>query len=403
MRYQFRKNLWITCPAPCLFRPQTPVFCQPGKIGALRFSRFTTYLQRHRDAPTPARLNGLRASALAAAALLGAPLAWGACLNNATHGRATTHDTCTATQTSYPNARDTLLADTGGLTLTQNGGDNSYGVLARVGGRITIDGATSVTLQNSGQSRRGVLALDAGSQITLNAATVTAQTLWNATGSDYTFTAQGGAYTDGAAGSSLILKLEGAAKWNLNADSTLKNMELAGNAELRVDGDYSLTPAAGESVKNTAGVIDLSDAATGDKLTINGKYEGSGGRLKLDVDLSAAAVADVLKVTGNVTGSTQIAVTQLPGTAMATTGNGILIAEISGTSPADAFTLPTPLISGSLQYKLEKVGSNWYLQSSPYTGANVASVPTLSHLGLLLTGGLLAGAAARARRKQKKA
>lgn len=48
-------------------------------------------------------------------------------------------------------------------------------------------------------------------------------------------------------------------------------------------------------------------------------------------------------------------------------------------------------------------GNRWYLRSSPYTGANMASVPTLSHPGLLLTGGLLAGAAARARRKQKKA
>ena len=53
---------------------------------------------------------------------------------------------------------------------------------------------------------------------------------------------------------------------------------------------------------------------------------------------------------------------------------------------------------------VKNIGSNrWHLRSSPYTGANVASVPTLSHPGLLLTGGLLAGAAARARRKQKKA
>ena len=61
------------------------------------------------------------------------------------------------------------------------------------------------------------------------------------------------------------------------------------------------------------------------------------------------------------------------------------------------------MISGGFQYTLHQVGNRWYLQSSPYTGANVASVPTLSHLGLLLTGGLLAGAAARARRRQKKA
>ncbi|MGP1516180.1 MAG: IPTL-CTERM sorting domain-containing protein [Ottowia sp.] len=49
------------------------------------------------------------------------------------------------------------------------------------------------------------------------------------------------------------------------------------------------------------------------------------------------------------------------------------------------------------------MGNNWYLRSSPYVAPNVAPVPTLSHPGLLLTGGLLAGAAARARRRQKKA
>ena len=147
--------------------------------------------------------------------------------------------------------------------------------------------------------------------------------------------------------------------------------------------------------------------ATGDVLTIAGNYAG-GGKLQLDVNLASGgggaigADADALKVTGNVTGSTQIEVTQLPGTAIATTGNGILVAEISGTSPANAFTLASPVISGSFQYTLHQVGNRWYLRSSPYTGANVASVPTLSHLGLLLTGGLLAGAAARARRKQKK-
>ena len=51
---------------------------------------------------------------------------------------------------------------------------------------------------------------------------------------------------------------------------------------------------------------------------------------------------------------------------MKLTGNGILIAEISGTSPANVFTLAAPLISGGFQYTPQKVGNNWYLQSSPY-------------------------------------
>ena len=250
----------------------------------------------------------------------------------------------------------------------------------------------------------------AAASTTLTNAAVTAETVWSASGQPYTFNAQGGTYTGKSTGNPLTLKMSNAAVWNLNANSDLKTLELTGNAALKLDTSHTLTAHDAAGVKNTSGIIDLKDAtpATGDVLTIAGNYAG-GGKLKLDVNLASGGGgaigvdADALKVTGNVTGSTQIEVTQLPGTGIATTGNGILIAEVTGTSPANAFTLAAPVISGGLQYTLHQVGNRWYLQSSLYTGANVASVPTLSHLGLLLTGGLLAGAAARARRKQKKA
>ena len=249
----------------------------------------------------------------------------------------------------------------------------------------------------------------AAASTTLTNAAVTAETVWSASGQPYTFNAQGGTYTGKSTGNPLTLKMSNAAAWNFNDDSDLKTLELTGNAVLRPDQSHTLTAHDAAGVKNTSGIIDLKDAtlAIGDVLTIAGNYAG-GGKLKLDVNLASGGGgaigvdADALKVTGNVTGSTQIAVTQLPGTGVATTGNGILIAEISGTSPANAFTLPTPLISGSFQYAPQKVGNNWYLQSSPYVAPNVAPVPTLSHPGLLLTGGLLAGAKARARRRQKK-
>ena len=543
-----------------------------------------------------------RAPALAAAALLGAPLAWGACVDTAAQGKADGGSTCTATGSAYTNNEDTLLAQTGGqltvpnsvtfntggtmggwrsivrangagskiefrgdVTLPQEDTHDSYGLYADNGGQISVSGTTNVQfLPGVGTNRYAVYAIGADSQITLGAvsltvdpgartcnglvtqyggkityttatinaqsyvfgilqagdgdviggnttinisalsgtgiesfnlvringtlnvigsdqiyglltrvdgqihvganskiqgiygtgvtisgnnatplvagdglqinytgtgstafdanntaaasttltnATVTAETLWYAGGSDYTFNAQGGTYTGKSMGNpQFTLNMSNSAVWNLNDTSSVGKMELTGNSVLKLDTSHTLTAHDAAGVKNTSGIIDLKDAtpATGDVLTIAGNYAG-GGKLRLDVNLasggnhSIGVDADALHITGNVTGSTTVEVTALPGAGIATTGNGILVAEVTGTSPANAFTLAAPVISGGFQYTLHQVGNRWYLQSSPYTGANVASVPTLSHLGLLLTGGLLAGAAARARRKQKKA
>ena len=80
-----------------------------------------------------------------------------------------------------------------------------------------------------------------------------------------------------------------------------------------------------------------------------------------------------------------------------------VLPNVTGTAPADAFTLPAPVVNGGFQYTLHQVGNEWFLKSSAYVAPGVAPVPALSHLGLLLTGGLLAGVVARARRVRKKA
>ncbi|MGP1516255.1 MAG: hypothetical protein ACTTJV_01410 [Ottowia sp.] len=106
---------------------------------ALPFSRFTTHLQRHRDAPTPSRPpERFACQRPGRCGPFGRAPAWGACLNNATHGRATTNDTCTATQTSYPNARDTLLAD---VTVTSSGAAAPRGLAAENGGKLSYRAA----------------------------------------------------------------------------------------------------------------------------------------------------------------------------------------------------------------------------------------------------------------------
>ena len=92
------------------------------------------------------------------------------------------------------------------------------------------------------------------------------------------------------------------------------------------------------------------------------------------------------------------------GAGAATTGNGILVATVTGASPADAFVLAGPgyLDQGGFRYTLQQVGSNWYLQSAraPVPAA-VNPVPTLGQYaqGLLaLSLALLAGWRLRQRR-----
>ena len=561
-------------------------------------------MSRDKSRLLPPQIARWRVPALAAAALLGAPVAWGACTDTATQGRASSNSVCTATQGTYVNRADALLATSGGtLTVGQSvtfttgssigpmdyahiraDGDDSLihfkgdvsvpqagvvetaALMAMDGGQIRVDGATRVDLQaGPGIHRMGVFSDETGSLIALGAvsvvssganqtrglvaehggklsyrsanidfrgrnyaigirqthpngdviggdtaiqisgpnswgvqvfgpihingalnldsadgiglrffntgqihlgagaqirgtsgaavsirgqhaaplvaaaglqihytdpgsiafdvrnaapartdlahAAVAAETLWQATGGNYTFNAQGGAYTGKAAGNArFTLNMSAAAKWKLNADSALGRMELTGDAVLSLDSSHTLTASHADGVKNTGGVIDLKDAtpATGDVLTIAGNYAG-GGKLRLDVNLASGgnhgigADADALLVNGNVTGSTQIEVTALPGAGIATSGNGILVARVTGTAPATAFTLPAPVVSGGFQYTLHQVGNEWFLKSSAYVAPGVAPVPALSHLGLLLTGGLLAGAAARARRGRKQA
>lgn len=125
---------------------------------------------------------------------------------------------------------------------------------------------------------------------------------------------------------------------------------------------------------------------------------GSGGRLEINTQLGdSVSPTEKLVLQGNTSGQTTLAVTNLGGLGAATTGNGILVVEVSGASDG-TFALPGPgyVDVGNFRYTLAKVGNNWYLQSSavpPVQPAAPAPVPTLQYWGLFVLSALTMGVA----------
>ncbi|MFT4268858.1 MAG: autotransporter outer membrane beta-barrel domain-containing protein [Xenophilus sp.] len=133
---------------------------------------------------------------------------------------------------------------------------------------------------------------------------------------------------------------------------------VASGATLALDG-YDQTIA---SLTN-AGTVSLSAAGqVGTVLTVTGDYVGQDGVLELNA-------TDSLVIGGNASGSTTVVLTGTSGLGALTTGNGIEVIEVYGTSTASAFSLAgTHVDAGAYQYYLYKgdasgSGSNWYLRS----------------------------------------
>ncbi|AWM80155.1 hypothetical protein DKL61_07165 [Gammaproteobacteria bacterium ESL0073] len=139
---------------------------------------------------------------------------------------------------------------------------------------------------------------------------------------------------------------------------------------------------------NNSGIIDLTgknpngtNDLVGDTFTINGNYVSNGGSIYLNTLLDDASsnngqgTSDLIIVNGNVTtssGATNLYITPTASTAnlgQLTTGNGIKVVEVQGTSSSDAFQLGRPVVAGAYEYTLGQ-GQNddsWYL-SSYYKG-----------------------------------
>lgn len=167
----------------------------------------------------------------------------------------------------------------------------------------------------------------------------------------------------------------------------------AGASAIRAAGNLSVTG----DISNQ-GLIDLQATS----LAASGQFTG-GGTVNMNVVLNngTAQPASQTLTFGSVASGapTTLNLANIGGTGAATTGNGILVATVTGASPAGAFVLAGPgyMDLGGFRYTLQQVGSNWYLQSEKAvtpSAVNATPVPTLGQyaLGLLTLGlGLLAG------------
>ncbi|WP_434777193.1 autotransporter outer membrane beta-barrel domain-containing protein [Neisseria sp. Ec49-e6-T10] len=127
---------------------------------------------------------------------------------------------------------------------------------------------------------------------------------------------------------------------------------------------------------NASGVIDLtsknngSNNLVGDTVTINGQYVANGGQLNINTELNGNnSVSDQLIVNGDVvlgSEATLLSVTPtLNSLGVKTTGDGIQVISVSGTSDDQAFSLKGPLTAGAYEYILDKgqLNENWYLSN----------------------------------------
>ncbi len=136
---------------------------------------------------------------------------------------------------------------------------------------------------------------------------------------------------------------------------------------------------------SNASIVTMQDGDATDTTTVSGDYSG-GGVLNINTVFGdETSASDVLIINGNSSGATTINISNLGGTGAATSGNGILVVQVDGTS-GGTFSLPAPINVNGYEYTLVKVGNNWYLQAVA-VDVDVAMDKQLISTGPFLTGG----------------
>lgn len=165
-------------------------------------------------------------------------------------------------------------------------------------------------------------------------------------------------------------------RWAMTGSSSLSSLSLAEGATLAPTNgtasalDFSLT-----GTLSNAGVIDLASGSAGDRLRLSPNYQSSNGVLRLETCLGDSdSPTDQLIVNGDTQGTTRLQISPVAGAncaGAATSGNGILVVQVTGNS-AGAFELEPPTIqAGNFVYTLVQQQNNWYLVSEERTAFSI--------------------------------
>lgn len=185
------------------------------------------------------------------------------------------------------------------------------------------------------------------------------------------------------ASSTLNVDLGHASIWNLveksNGDktSTYTSFDMKAASTLNAFKGGAAAFVMNGPLSSDASTTNLVDNEPNDVLTVQPSYAGSNGAvLAVDTCLAGSgADSDKLVVNGDTSGATVLKVTPFnnpacPGADTTTTGDGkgILVVQVTGSSNA-VFTLDGGTVTqGNYDYKLVKVGNDWYLQSQSNIG-----------------------------------
>jgi autotransporter family porin len=152
----------------------------------------------------------------------------------------------------------------------------------------------------------------------------------------------------------------GAGTWNTTGESTFGGSDTvtnSANGTIVAANSGASTPAlttfVGLATFNNAGQLTMHNGFAGDEVGIHGNFVGqSGGSVAIDTFLGgSSSPTDFLFISGNASGANKLFVFNTTGPGALTTGLGIEVIEVVGSSTA-AFTLGAPVEAGAFAYDL---------------------------------------------------
>lgn len=179
----------------------------------------------------------------------------------------------------------------------------------------------------------------------------------------------------------------------LNNGSKLAGVITAVKTTIDTTSIWAVRASSVPALLNNAGAIrypvPTSNAFTTVKSSTD--YGSLGGSVIFNTQLgNSNSPTDQLIVQQNVvlTKPTILSILNAGGSGAITTGDGILIVQVLGASPASAFALANPVIVGAYTYELVQVGNNWYLQSklTPLVPPTIAGTPPNGVVGTVYSG-----------------